>query len=96
MDTLITPAFGPFGEEARCGTDAPRRAPAIAHQPVADIVVERDEKVARFRGRDGLEDFPAQGVGNALVAIDFKDPRSLAGLDAGVVTITFQGPGSPR
>ena len=55
MNPCVRPMLGPLAEQRGMRRTAERRAPAVTHQPRADVIVDRDE-VPRG-GRTG-DDFP--------------------------------------
>ena len=94
VDALIAPLLGTGGEETRRLRAPPHAAPAMAHQPLADEVLEWNHEVARHRIANGLADLPRQRLGDALVGIDFKNPVTCAGIDPGMTTRPFERPGA--
>src|SRR5262249_61454858 len=54
MHPLLTPALGALAEQGAVGRPAKGGAPPPAHQPPADIVIDRDQVPRRRRGRNGL------------------------------------------
>ena len=60
------------------------RAPAPAHQTLADVIVDRDQVPGRRRAGDDLADFGGECRRHPLVGIDFEDPVAAAGVDPGM------------
>ena len=61
-----------------------RRAPAPAHQPLADEIVDRDQVPGRRRGGDDPPDFLGELWRHPLVGIDLENPLAAAGVDPGM------------
>ena len=94
VDTLIAPLLGAGGEEAGRVHDSPRAAPAMAHQPLADEVVEGNQEVAGRRIADGRADLVRERLGHALVGIDLQSPVAAADCDPGMAARPFERPGA--
>ena len=71
---------------------AERGAPAPAHQPLADIIVDRDQVPGGRRAGDDRADFGGEFRAYPLVGVDFENPVAAAGGDPGVAARPFPLP----
>src|SRR5216683_3119722 len=94
MDPLTSPLLGAFAEQGGVGRPPERGAPSPAHQPPADIVVDRDQVPRCRRRSDDPPDFGRQLLRHPLVGIDFEDPVTAAGVDPGMSACPFPLPGA--
>ncbi len=92
MHPLAAPLLGALAVKPGMGGAAERRAPAPAHQPVADVVVDRYQVPGRRRaGGDGAK-LGGEFRPDPLVGIDLDDPGAAAGVDPGMAARTFALP----
>src|SRR5579862_1149928 len=94
VHALISPALGAMPVETGKGAFAERCTPAVADQPLADIVVDRDQVPRHGRITAGPADFVSQRLRYALVGIDLEHPDAGAGIDAGMPAGPFALPGA--
>ena len=94
MHPLAAPALGALAEQPRIGALAEGPAPAVAHQPRAHPIVDRDEMDRGGRGPDRAADLRCKRRRDMLVGIDLENPVAGAGIDAGVAARAFQLPGA--
>ena len=94
MNPLVAPPLGPLAEERAVGRPPERRTPPPAHQPRADIVVDRDEVPCGGRTGDNPPDLGREIRGNPLVGIDFENPIAATDVDPGMATRSFPFPGT--
>src|SRR5271169_6749522 len=94
MKPLIAPILRTAREEPCCGRDTPSPAPAVAHEPLTDIVVERNEKIAGCGVGDRGADFSREFGRDALVRVDLQNPIAAAGVDARHAPRPFDLPGT--
>src|SRR5262249_2857652 len=92
MNPLVAPPLGLFAEECAMGRPPERRAPSPAHQPRADVVVDRNEVPCGRRVGSYAPNLRSELRWNPLVGIDFEDPVTAAHVDAGVTARPFPLP----
>src|SRR5438477_12696149 len=83
-----------FAEQPGICRAAERGAPAPADEPVADVIVDRDQMPVRRRMFDDGSDLVSETRRDALVGVDLDDPLATAGGNAGIAARTFALPGA--
>ncbi len=94
MDALVAPLLGAPAKQRRMRRSAEGRAPTPAHQPIADVIVDRDQMPRGRRGGDDAADFGGEFRRHPLVGIDFEDPVAAAGVDPGMAARPLALPGA--
>src|SRR5829696_7497400 len=86
--------LGAAAKQAGMGRAPERGAPAVPHEPVADVIVDRDQVPRRGRTRRDRRDLGGELRPDPLVGIDLDDPLAATGGDAGVAARAFALPGA--
>ena len=92
MNPLAPPNLRPLAEQPWILGLAEIGAPAVAHPPGADVVVDGDAVPVVARGGDDGADFAAERIGHPLVGVDLEYPFAVACLDAGIAAVALDRP----
>src|SRR5260370_22519736 len=92
MDTAPPPALHALAEQRGLRRDTVISAPAVPHQPLADVIGHGHDEIAGLGAGDRSANLGGKCWGRPLVRVHLEDPVARARFDAGVAATGLERP----